>query len=1162
MAANLVADVAGNGNSEATQFIIESDRTPAEVTDIIFKQNDLLDPAAFNASPIQFAFTHTENDIFTGPGTDPNNYDLDKISITPMPSESPQLVDVDGVMLIQFTPAQDVSGDLAVTLNEGFLTDNASNKSVNSYTESFTFDAIPPELGIFDPTTLAPVTATNSQEPFSILIASDEKIGSLDENLFSASNASIQDIEDQSNASLFFYGATITPNADNTEDITILVAEGAVTDTVGNAISATSFLISYDVTPPVPTFPDFPTETQNSLDPINFTLTFSEGVSGFDPADELSAENGNLEFLSAAADGKTFDYKATPISEGTLTVTVPAEVALDSAGNSNTTGAAAVEINLPPTLNITGVPDFTNADGFEATITFNEAVTGFEEGDITVTNASIQLFEGSGLNYTATILPKNGINDNESISLNIAAGAALDAGGLSNTVGKMTTTAFDGTAPLITFQNVPETIESREAFPVTFTFSEAVTGFEQSDITVSKGTLSDFTNDATDPNKYTVQVTPDGGILKGESVTISVVADAAADAAGNGNSSTEANVTFTLKYGGGSGTAEDPYLIETQADLRELSDSYEDWDKHFMQMADIKMSSEPFLQIGGRKISDELVDDDDIIFSGVYDGGGHVIKDLNLTDVSTNNLLFSTRGLFGSVDVGSLIKNIGVLNVNIKEGAFLARFTGGLVGANSGTIINSYATSTFNESLSAGGFVGYNSGTIINSYAATMINGGQEHNGGLVGHNAGTITNSYASGTVNGKQNIGGVGGLVGLNLGSITNSYATCAVTVENSTEQNSTGGLVGSNTAISGSTTGNSTNSFWDTETSGQATSAGGTGKTSAEMRGLATYISSGWDFKGEAANGSEDIWSYKFYYPLLSWQIDNLQPFTVSGKAVDENGGVFTAGSVKVGSQKAVPLAADGSFSVDVPKGTHFLSIVPTDADSYYSTYYGNTNNLFASRWVFHDQSNIEIQMIAKSQASQLDGNGRVSGRVVSDGSGNGRVVQGRILDGDPIEGVTVFLVRTSDEEIMTSVVTDANGDFEISGIPAGEYQLVLDVAGVDLNLEGSTFTMDEEGSDLAISAAVGEDGVSFTIEEVLGVEDEIEVTVYPNPVVDLLNVRVDGVAQLRVIDLSGHVLKEVAFTNETQVDVRDLVGGVHFIEITNEKGRSVRKLVKNN
>jgi len=72
-------------------------------------------------------------------------------------------------------------------------------------------------------------------------------------------------------------------------------------------------------------------------------------------------------------------------------------------------------------------------------------------------------------------------------------------------------------------------------------------------------------------------------------------------------------------------------------------------------------------------------------------------------------------------------------------------------------------------------------------------------------------------------------GGLVGNNHeGSVINSYS-CGVVYSDV----NAGGLVGSGG-------GTVNNCFWDMETSNQATSAGGTGKTTAEMQDVATYTS----------------------------------------------------------------------------------------------------------------------------------------------------------------------------------------------------------------------------------------------------------------------------------------------------------------------------------
>ena len=51
--------------------------------------------------------------------------------------------------------------------------------------------------------------------------------------------------------------------------------------------------------------------------------------------------------------------------------------------------------------------------------------------------------------------------------------------------------------------------------------------------------------------------------------------------------------------------------------------------------------------------------------------------------------------------------------------------------------------------------------------------------------------------------------------------------------------------------------TYNFWNMEISGQSRSDGGIGLTTAEMQTTNTFLDAGWDFVGEIANGTEDIW-----------------------------------------------------------------------------------------------------------------------------------------------------------------------------------------------------------------------------------------------------------------------------------------------------------------
>ena len=169
-------------------------------------------------------------------------------------------------------------------------------------------------------------------------------------------------------------------------------------------------------------------------------------------------------------------------------------------------------------------------------------------------------------------------------------------------------------------------------------------------------------------------------------------------------------------------------------------------------------------------------------FKGTFDGNGHVIKNLKIDKSTTDN-----QGLFGYTAEGSTIKNVGIVDCDIKGRSY----TSGLVGLAYGTVTNSYATGAVTGTGEyTGGLVGLALGSVTNSYATGSVIG-TRNTGGLVGHALGSVTNSYATGSVSGAGNQ--TGGLVGLANGNVTNSYATGSVTGTG----DYTGGLVGVSTS-----------------------------------------------------------------------------------------------------------------------------------------------------------------------------------------------------------------------------------------------------------------------------------------------------------------------------------------------------------------------------
>jgi len=296
-----------------------------------------------------------------------------------------------------------------------------------------------------------------------------------------------------------------------------------------------------------------------------------------------------------------------------------------------------------------------------------------------------------------------------------------------------------------------------------------------------------------------------------------------------------------------------------------------------------------------------------------------------LVGVSFGNVSdsYSNASVTGRVQVGGLVGgSYGAVSHSYSTGSVTGLLVvGGLVGQNSRTVSNCYATGDVTGDENIGGLVGanrvsYDEASVSNSHSTGNVNG-DNYVGGLVGRNTYcTVVNSYSISSVSGNSFVGGlvgwneyivskcyaagdvtgderVGGLVGDNTsGNVSDSYSIGDVTGDERI-----GGLIGktvystvSNSYSTGSVTGNEdvggllgwwnpdyctvSDSFWDIETSGQASSAGGTGKTTTQMQDMTTLSGAGWNITAVANPSTRNpsyIWNIvnAVTYPFLNWQ-----------------------------------------------------------------------------------------------------------------------------------------------------------------------------------------------------------------------------------------------------------------------------------------------------
>ena len=246
------------------------------------------------------------------------------------------------------------------------------------------------------------------------------------------------------------------------------------------------------------------------------------------------------------------------------------------------------------------------------------------------------------------------------------------------------------------------------------------------------------------------------------------------------------NVTFTAQWTNdvwdgeaksnslkGSGTAEDPYIIASGADLNYLSN----WngrycDRYYKLMADIDMGGHEMLPI--------------YRLTGTFDGNGHKITNLKIESSDVYYGLFKDAGNNGTAAV---IKNLTLENAAINDTKSTESGKLGLLVSRAGdylTIEDCYVTGSITTTskpyMDVGGLVGQEAKdanvTISRCYAGVIFKGGHDNSffGGLVGScEGGIIENCYAIPDMTGVT-AGSRGGITSSTGGTIQNCYAAGA--------------------------------------------------------------------------------------------------------------------------------------------------------------------------------------------------------------------------------------------------------------------------------------------------------------------------------------------------------------------------------------------------
>jgi hypothetical protein len=456
------------------------------------------------------------------------------------------------------------SGTVIVTIGAGVATDLAGNpnNASTSTDNTVTYDNVAPSVTIDQAAGQADPVRTS---PINFTVVFSEAVTGFATGDVTVSGTAPGTKTATVTGSGPTYNVAVT-GMTGSGTVIAAIGSGKATDLAGNPNSAstsTDNTVNYDTVAPSVTINQAvgqadPTNTS----PINFTVVFSEAVTGFATGDvTVSGTAPGTKTATVSGSGPTYNVAVTGMTgSGTVIATIGAGVATDLAGNPNTASTSTdntVTFNFPttPPTTVTINQDPAQADPannspINFTAVFSEAVTGFATGDVTVSGTApgtkTATVTGSGATYNIAV---TGMTGPGTVIATIAAGVATNSTGNPNSASTSTdnTVTYDNVAPSVTINQAVGQADPANNSPINFTvvFSEAVTGFATGDVTVSgtaPGTMT-ATVSGSGPT-YNVAVT---GMTGSGTVIATIGAGVATDLAGNPNNastSSDNQVTF------------------------------------------------------------------------------------------------------------------------------------------------------------------------------------------------------------------------------------------------------------------------------------------------------------------------------------------------------------------------------------------------------------------------------------------------------------------------------------------------------------------------------------------------------------------------------------------------------------------------------------------
>ena len=297
------------------------------------------------------------------------------------------------------------------------------------------------------------------------------------------------------------------------------------------------------------------------------------------------------------------------------------------------------------------------------------------------------------------------------------------------------------------------------------------------------------------------------------------------------------------------------------------------------------------------------------------------------------------------------------------------------------------------------------------------------------------------------------------------------------------------------------------------------------------------------------------------------ENVGTSNISIRVDDSNGGIISQ-----------------SYSLEVINVNDAPSLIQTFVDLQLLEDFGSTTLDLSEFYLDDDGDALTFTAVSsntESVTTSVDGNSLVLSEV-GNGTSNITVEANDGNGGVLAASFSVTVTNVNDAPIVASEIDDqelaggfSTSSFDLSGLFTDEdgdaftYEVSSsDQSVVTVAVSGSELTLTEVGVGTAVISVTALDGnggqasfeFSVTVNiPALGVEDEIELIVYPNPAREFMYIRGDYQSiKWKLIDVSGKSILSAETANGDRIDISSVPVGLYYL-ISDENDKPLKMLI---